>query len=104
MSATEDEIALLNAHLLHHGNKVLTIPRGLPSCPVCGTRKWRFDGIAGPLVLTNHLPGTTPQVAFDRVYPVALVTCQECFYILTFAWKSIVDAAQKEKESGDVTK
>ena len=54
-----------------------------PICPVCGSRKWTgSDHVVQPItqwpVGTANLGGVVP------IYPVVLVTCMTCAYVMHF--------------------
>jgi hypothetical protein len=88
-------------------------------CPVCASKQWQLlvEVLAVPVhsarLFTNpkiqdalrsieaKRKSTEPGPAFtsgkglmgevEKTFPVAVVACVECFYVMQFAWKPIVD-------------
>ena len=56
-------------------------------CPACGSQ--RGFGVADELAMTSMLSGETGRIDYLRGFPLLLVTCNNCAFVMPFAAKQL---------------
>ena len=64
-------------------------------CPVCGDAKWQLSHIIVTPLYTMEAEGPVYQ---PTGIPVALASCNTCFYLRQFAWQPISKGLDKKKD------
>lgn len=60
-----------------------------PTCPICQAQRWTV----GPVTVSPYLKTALDPVKYQ--VPFVSLVCENCFYVMQFAWKRVRDKVER---------